>query len=75
MEGAVNLTLNIIKNESIGELIQYSEDSLNNALSQLISKRNEWQSMSINAKRLYHDVYSWNIMQQRLKTVYDSLNL
>lgn len=65
----------IIKNESIGELIQYSEDSLNNALSQLISKRNEWQSMSINAKRLYHDVYSWNIMQQRLKTVYNSLNL
>lgn len=65
----------IIKNESIGELIQYSEESLENALSELIRKRKEWPSMSKNAKRLYNDVYSWNIMQQRLKKVYDSLNL
>jgi glycosyltransferase involved in cell wall biosynthesis len=60
----------IIRNEHIGELIHYNEESLNSAISELLNKRNEWNSMSTNAKRLYKDFYSWEIMQGRLKKVY-----
>lgn len=60
----------IIINENIGALIQYNEGSLDAAISKLISKKSEWNVMSANAKRLYKDFYSWDIMQQRLKTVY-----
>lgn len=60
----------IIKNERIGELIQYNEESLDSALSELMSKKSEWGGMSANARRLYKEFYSWDIMQQRLKKVY-----
>ena len=60
----------IIRNEHIGEIIQYNEESLDSALSELISKNSEWESMSTNARRLYKNLYSWDIMQQRLKKVY-----
>lgn len=60
----------IIREERIGELIHYDEESLDFAISELISKKNEWDSMSANAKRLYKDFYSWDIMKQRLKKVY-----
>ena len=60
----------IIRDEGIGDLIHYNEESLDFALSKLISKKSDWGAMSANAKRLYKEFYSWDIMKQRLKKVY-----
>ena len=65
----------IIKRENIGLLIQYNEESLNSAISEMIRNKIEWPTMGINAKRLYNESFSWSIMQQRLKKVYNQLDL
>lgn len=63
----------IIEKENIGELIDYNSESLNLAISNLISKKEKWQEMRENAKRLYDSQFSWNIMKERLMDMYANL--
>lgn len=63
----------IILREDIGIVIDYTEKSLNEALTTLISKKAEWNEMGIRARNLYEKKYSWAVMEQRLLALYDEI--
>lgn len=62
-----------VKNEDIGVLIEYSKEGFEEGLDLLIKRKDEWKKMSSRMKRLYGESFSWNIMEQRLYQLYDTI--
>lgn len=60
----------IVTRNEIGEVIDYTVESLNNAINKLTQNRNQWDTMSSRAKKLYEKKYSWEIMERRLIALY-----
>lgn len=56
-----------------GELIECSKDGIKEGLTRLISRKSEWPEMAQRMKKFYQDEFSWEIMEQRLIGLYDSL--
>lgn len=65
----------VVSENEIGEVINFSIESFNGAIDKLIEKRNEWPEMSKRANRLYCEIYSWNIMELRLVDLYEYLEV
>lgn len=60
-----------VEKNSLGEVIDYSVESLNNAIDNLIKKRNEWLRISERGQAIYKEKYSWEIMEERLFELYE----
>lgn len=63
----------IVKQENIGELIEYERDSLQEALIRIAEKKDEWPTIAANMKSLYEEKYSWSQMEERLLRIYRSI--
>lgn len=63
----------IVEANQIGEVIDYNEKSLNDAINNLIKKREEWNSLSYRAQCLYRESYSWESMENKINQLYKNL--
>ncbi len=63
----------IVKDNNIGELIDYTAESFENAITNLINRKAEWNEISVKMNKLYSDSFSWEIMEKRLIKLYDNL--
>lgn len=63
----------IVKKYDIGELINYDEESLEQAIENLIKRKNEWNKISFKMRTLYKEQYSWEEMERRLIALYGRL--
>ena len=64
---------NVVSQNDIGEVIEYSEKGFEEGLYRLIAKRDEWSKMSAEMKHIYDTEYNWSIMEQRLSELYSTL--
>lgn len=62
-----------IESNRIGVLVDYSKKGFEVALDELISRKNEWRDMHDRMQKLYHDVYNWDAMAERLSNMYNQL--
>ncbi|MBG9444257.1 glycosyltransferase family 4 protein [Cytobacillus firmus] len=60
----------IIKEESIGALTEYNEDSLSKALTRVIERKEEWPWIQEKMKKIYKDKYRWELMKNKLLKLY-----
>lgn len=63
----------VVEKENIGEVIQYSEEGFNEAITKIKNQKHLWKEISSNSKGLYKTYYSWDIMEQRLVSLYKNL--
>lgn len=64
----------IIENK-IGEVIEYSSKGLEEGIENLIARKAEWPSISNTMKQLYYRDYAWEKMSERLKELYNEINV
>ncbi|WP_342436967.1 glycosyltransferase family 4 protein [Paenibacillus sp. FSL L8-0436] len=57
----------------LGRSVEYNIGSFEIALYEIIQKENEWISLKERSQSLYQQKYSWNIMDLRLKKLYEDL--
>ena len=62
----------ILENE-IGILIDYTPEGLKQGLEELLSKKSDWPAMSQRMKKLYGGVYGWPEMECRLLEIYEDV--
>lgn len=63
----------IVNQNKIGEVIDYKLESFENAINNLLKKRDEWDLISFRARKLYNKEYSWEVMEKRLIKLYGEL--
>ena len=63
----------VVLDNGIGEVVDYSMEGLDSGLNRLIGKKKEWNNISEKMKKLYFENYSWDIMMERLVGLYNSL--
>lgn len=63
----------VVKENEIGELMDYNISSLNTSIENLSKDRLRWPEISVKMKELYIKDYSWNEMEKRLIDLYDKL--
>lgn len=61
----------VVEKESIGEVIEYTEEAFKTAVKSLIVKRTQWEEMGVRMKRIYEERYSWTEMEKRLLNLYE----
>lgn len=62
----------VLKNE-IGEVIEYTPDSLRKAIDRLVKRKNTWDRISLRMKNLYEKEYGWSKMEKRLLKLYEEI--
>lgn len=63
----------VIKENAIGEICDFSKESLNDAITKIIEKRDKWDEIKNKDFTLYQNKYSWDIMSDRLRKIYADL--
>ena len=63
----------VVENEQIGVVIDYSEEGFGQGLSMLLDMEDNWKDMSIRMNNLYLEKYNWEVMKSRLVQLYDSI--
>lgn len=63
----------VITQNNIGILADASKEGVRDALNMIYSERDQWHIMSENGKKLYQNMYSWEIMKKRLIDIYNSV--
>lgn len=63
----------VIKENGIGEVIDYNKESLEKAIQRLISNMDNWPQLKERMQILYDNHYSWNEMENRLIKFYKSI--
>jgi glycosyltransferase involved in cell wall biosynthesis len=64
---------NVVEENEIGVLIEYSKEGFVEGLNNLIKRRDEWELMSRKMKDIYRRDYSWNEMERRLLELYNNI--
>lgn len=64
---------NVIKENNLGEVIEFSKEDLSKAINKLIQRKNEWKQISERSKKIYKENYSWNKMNERLVELYKNI--
>lgn len=64
---------NTVTEYGIGEVIEYSKNSLEKGLESLVLRQSEWSNISKIMKHLYNTHYSWEEMEKRLIELYTKL--
>ena len=63
----------VVEDNSIGELIEYSEEGFIDGVNRLIDRKDEWHSIGYRMKEIYRSQYCWDEMERRLIQVYTDL--
>ncbi len=63
----------VIHENDNGLLAEYSPKGINEAIQTLKARRGDWPEMGKRARALYEKSYSWAIMKQRIKQVYQEM--
>lgn len=63
----------VVKQNDIGELIEFNEEGFEKGLKRLLDRKTEWPNMSVRMKKLYEEQYSWDEMSKRLISLYAQL--
>lgn len=64
----------VIEENDIGIVIDYSIEGLNEGLERVLKRKNEWNSMADRGKKLYKDKYSWKKMEENIVKMYEQIN-
>ncbi len=64
----------MIEENKIGCLIEYSREGLASGLYALLNQREQWEGIGEKMKALYQNQYSWEEMENRLVALYAGLN-
>lgn len=60
----------VVERESVGVLIDFNKESLDDGISKLLAMKHEWPRIKERMQMLYQQEYSWAIMEKRLVGVY-----
>ena len=63
----------VVEDNSIGELIEYSKEGFIDGVNRLIERKGEWHSIGYRMKEIYRNQYCWDEMERRLIQVYTDL--
>lgn len=63
----------IVEDNAIGELIEYSKEGFIDGVNRLIRRKDEWPSMGSRMKEIYRNQYCWDEMERRLIQIYTDL--
>lgn len=63
----------VVEKNHIGVCIDYSAESFEMGLQEIVKMKNEWLHMSNKMKKIYRDDYSWNVMEDRLIKLYQKI--
>ena len=63
----------IVEDNAIGELIEYSKEGFIDGVNRLIERKEEWHSIGNRMKEIYRDQYCWDEMERRLMQIYTDL--
>lgn len=63
----------VVAEHNIGELIDFNQESLRQAIDKLIERKKEWPEISRKMKLLYEEQYSWGEMEKRIIALYSNL--
>lgn len=64
---------NVVEQNNLGELIEFSEEGFERGLDRLISRKEEWPEISNRMRTIYNEKYSWEEMKRRLVELYSQL--
>ena len=60
----------VVEKECVGEVIEYTAESLNRALDKLVNNREKREEVAQKAKQLYLNNYSWKKMETTISEIY-----
>ncbi len=63
----------IIMQNEIGCCIEYTAKGLADGIVFLLDNIEKWESMGNRGKKLYSDLYSWEVMEKRIKDMYGNI--
>lgn len=63
----------LVTKNGIGEVIDFDENSLENAINNIIRYRTKWPEISSKMQSLYNNEYSWTKMESRLLDLYKNI--
>lgn len=63
----------LVKNQEIGLVIEYDIIEFENVINFVLKNRNLISSMSVKSRKVYDKSYSWLIMKEKLKNLYNEL--
>ena len=63
----------IVQDNGIGAVIDYTKEDLEAAIAQLIDRKDEWSDISKKMKQLYSEHYSWDTMKDRIENLYKTI--
>lgn len=63
----------IVKENGIGVLIDYSFSGFENGINEMVGIRGKWSQIKVIMNDLYHNEYSWIMMEERLKSLYQDI--
>ena len=63
----------VVEDNSIGELIEYSKEGFIDGVNRLIERKDEWHLIGNKMKEIYQNQYCWDEMERRLWGLYDTL--
>lgn len=64
---------NVIKENDLGELIDFSEEGFILGVKNLVDRKDEWKEMKKRMQKIYKEEYSWSEMEKRLYSLYEEL--
>ena len=62
-----------VRQYDLGEIIEYSSESLTRALIELSERKSEFAEIFARMKKLYDEQFSWDEMERRLIVLYKNL--
>lgn len=62
-----------VEKEEVGVLIDYSQEGVAFGVENILSKKEDWKKMRLKLNKMYKDLYSWEIMEERLLNLYASI--
>ncbi|MDO5157074.1 MAG: glycosyltransferase family 4 protein [Eubacteriales bacterium] len=63
----------IILQHDLGVCIDYSIAGLNIGVDEMIKRRQNWEKMGRKGRSLYKELYSWDVMEQRIINMYQTI--
>ena len=63
----------VVEKNNIGATIEFSESGFRDGLNALTRRKNEWPQISSRMIQLYNEQYSWEEMEKRLISAYETL--
>ncbi|MGM0877160.1 MAG: glycosyltransferase family 4 protein [Bacillota bacterium] len=63
----------VIAKYRLGEVIEYTTESLEGAIEKLVERKSEWSKISETMQSLYHNEYSWTSMEKQLLDLYEGI--